>query len=156
FKAPQAALSLSESGDETSWPDAQLIAAVRQEPPDEAALDALVRRYWNRLCSYCYILTVNTHQAADLAQDTWRRVLRARGALKPDGNFPAYLNTIAANLWRDHHRAARRAGPMAENRMASLDSSLSEEGDSTMADTLPDLNSLNEHEQRLLAMDLDQ
>ena len=142
--------------DETNWPDAWLIAAVRCEPPDEAALDALVKRYWNRLCAHCQILTVNSQKAADLAQDAWCRVLRARRSLNPDGNFPAYLNTIATNLWRDHHRAARRAGPMAENRLASLDAPLSDEADSTMADTLPDLNSLQANEQKLLAMDIDQ
>ena len=142
--------------DETNWPDPWLVAAVRQEPPDEAALDALVRRYWNRLCAHCQILTVNSQKAGDLAQDAWCRVLRARRSLKPDGNFPGYLNTIATNLWRDHHRAARRAGPMAEGRLASLDAPLSEEGDSSMADILPDLNSLESNQQKLLAMDIDQ
>jgi len=146
----------AELRDEANWHDSWLVAAVRCEPPDEAALDALVRRYWNRLFAHCQVLTVNREKASDLAQDAWSRVLRARHSLKPDGNFPAYLNTVATNLWRDHHRANRRAGPMAENRLASLDAPLSEESDSALAETLPDLNSLEANEQRLLAMDIDQ
>jgi RNA polymerase sigma factor (sigma-70 family) len=142
--------------DEANWPDAWLIAAVRCEPPDEGALDALVKRYWGRLFAHCQVLTVNAQRATDLAQDAWCRVLRARSSLKPDGNFPGYLNTVATNLWRDHHRAARRAGPMAENRLASLDAPLSDESDTTLAETLPDFNSLEASDQRLLAMDIDE
>src|SRR5262245_30390342 len=43
----------AELRDETKWPDGWLVAAVRCDPPDEAALDALVKRYWNRLCAHC-------------------------------------------------------------------------------------------------------
>jgi RNA polymerase sigma-70 factor (ECF subfamily) len=143
--------------DEPNWPDAWLIAAVRLEPPDEPALDALVRRYWPRLFAHCQVLTGNHEKASDLAQDACCRVLRARHSLKPEGNFPGYLNTVATNLWRDHHRAARRAGPMAENRLASLDAPVSDQNDSAiLAETLPDLNSLEASEQKLLAMDIDQ
>ena len=33
----------------------------------------------------------------DLAQAAWCRLLRSRRSLKPDGNLPAYLATIATN-----------------------------------------------------------
>src|SRR5689334_11571191 len=105
-----------------TWPDARLVAAVREDPPDESALDALVQRHWQRLFGLCQMLTLNAQEAGDLAQETWCRILRARRALRPDGNFPAYLATVARNLWRDSGRSARRAGPMASGRMASLDS----------------------------------
>ena len=38
------------------------------------------------------------HLALDLAQEAWRRVLRTRHSLKPGGNFPGYLCTIATNI----------------------------------------------------------
>src|SRR5262245_37046661 len=82
---------------EDSW----LIERIRQDPPDSAALDELVSRYWKELYGRCHVLTLNPDKARDLAQDAWCRVLRARHSLKPDGNFPAYLVTIATNLWRD-------------------------------------------------------
>jgi RNA polymerase sigma-70 factor, ECF subfamily len=142
---------------ESAWPDEWLIAAVRREPPDEPALDALVGRYWKALFARCQLLTLDRERATDLAQETWCRVLRARQTLKPDGNFSAYLMTIAANLWRDWNRSARRAGSMAENRMASLDAPLTtDDGDTlVLADVVPDLNALEREEQAVLKTEID-
>jgi len=143
--------------DVTAWPDSWLIAAVRRDPPDEEALDALADRYWKPLFGRCQLLTVNHQKAGDLAQDAWCRVLRARHALKPGGNFPAYLATIATNLWRDVHRSARRAGPMADYRLESLDAApANEDGESAaLVDRIPDLKTLSPDEQSQLAMDID-
>ena len=143
--------------DTAAWPDAWLIAAVRRDAPDFAALDVLADRYWKPLFGHCRLLTLNRERASDLAQQAWARVLRARQGLKPGGNFPAYLRTIATNLWRDSERHARRAGPMSDERLASLDQPLSLEDtdDAVLLDMLPDLNSLKEEEQTLLKLDLD-
>ena len=84
-------------------------------------------------------------------------MLRARRTLRPDGNFPAYLATVATNLWRDSNRSARRAGLMAQNRMASLDEELpgDEGGTVLLADVLPDLSALQGEEKALLKLDVD-
>jgi RNA polymerase sigma-70 factor (ECF subfamily) len=148
--------ALANSGDVSSWSDARLISAVRREPPNEAALDVLVSRHWNSIYGRCKTLTLNHEKALDLAQAAWCRVLRKRHALKPDGNFPAYLITIAKNLFRDSCRTARRAGPMAEHRLNSLDDTHSNEDGETFAlvDLVADLKSLQPHEQMLLAFDI--
>src|SRR5207249_7652645 len=88
----------------------------------------------------------------------WCRVLRARHGLKPGGNFPAYLMTTAANIWRDSHRSARRAGRMSDDQLASLDQALSlDDGDNAvLSDVLPDFNSIKAEEQMLLKLDIDQ
>ena len=144
-------------GDITTWPDGWLITAIRGNAPDIAALDELAARYWNALYGRCYLLSLNRERANDLSQEAWCRVLRARNALKPDGNFPGYLMTIATNLWRDAHRSARRAGPLAEHRLASLDAALPGDSEETIAlgDVLPDLNTPDGNDQKLLAMDID-
>ena len=103
-------------GSASELPDSQLIAAVRGDPPDEVALDALVSRYWGALYARCEMLTMNRQSASDLAQETWCRVLRARNRLDPEANFGGYLSTIATNLWRDQTRAARRAQALATDR----------------------------------------
>ena len=143
--------------DVMAWPDTWLIAAVRRDPPDVQALDALANRYWKSLFGRCQLLTVNHQKASDLAQEAWCRVLRTRHALKPGGNFPAYLTTIATNLWRDWYRSARRAGPMADHRLESLDAANpNEEGESVaLVDRIPDLKALSPEDQTLLAMDID-
>src|SRR5688500_15338220 len=91
--------------DPSSWPDTRLIEAVRRDPPDTAALDVLADRYRRPLYGRCRLLTLDHDRASDLAQEAWCRVLRARHALRPDGNFPAYLATTAMNIWRDRHRS---------------------------------------------------
>lgn len=139
------------------WPDAWLIAAVRRSLPDEQALDALARRYWGVLFGRCHMLTAKREAAADLAQDTWCRVLRARDKLLPGGNFRAYLLMIATNLWRDSKRAAFRAGMLAADRMASLEDELVM-GDGlsvSLEETLPDLSQLEGVMRDRLKQDLD-
>lgn len=137
------------------WPDADLIAAVRDEPPDEAALDALVTRYWGALYARCEMLTMNRQSASDLAQDAWCRVLRARRRLDPSGNFSGYLATIATNLWRDQTRAARRAQALASDRLLSLDAdAVVPDGGTSLADVVPDL-SVPDDDQVATRVDLD-
>jgi len=140
----------------TEWPDAWLIAAVRRDPPNERALDILAERHWKALFGRCQLLTLNPHKANDLGQEAWCRVLRARRTLKPGGNLPAYLATVATNLWRDRNRSARRAGPLAEERLLALDAPLPDErGQTVLGEVLPDLNALETHEQAILAIDID-
>lgn len=140
-----------------AWPDAWLIAAVRRDPPDDAALDVLVQRYWKALFGRCQMLTMKRETAADLAQDTWCRVLRGRERLRPGGNFRAYLLMIATNLWRDSQRAALRAGALADHRLASLDHELTHsEGPAvTLAEILPDLEQMEAAKRERLKNDLD-
>jgi RNA polymerase sigma factor (sigma-70 family) len=144
--------------DLSAWTDEWLIAAVRGDPLDERALDALARRHWRPLFGRCRLLALNDDDASDLAQSAWVRVLRARRSLDPQGNFPAYLSTIATNLWRDGHRSARRAGPMADHAMRSLDAppiTADRGGVAAMGDLLPDPHALPAEEQTLLAVEID-
>ena len=115
--------------DVAAWPDEWLVAAVRRDPADGGALDHLVDRYWRPLFGRCRLLILDHDKACDLAQQAWCRVLRARHDLKPGGNFRAYLMTVATNLWRDSHRAPRRAGALADHRLASLEEPLATDGD---------------------------
>ncbi len=150
--------SWAQISDTDAWLDAWLIATVRRSPPDELALNALVRRYWKPLFSRCRMLTSNRESADDLAQDTWCRVLRGRDRLKPGGNFRAYLLMIATNLWRDSKRSDLRAGSLADGRVSSLDREITL-GDGpavTLAEILPDLTQLEAAERASLKHDLDQ
>lgn len=153
---PQSGLDVRRDDSRSAWPDAWLINAVRREPPDEVALDALVTRYWKTLFARCQMLTLDREAASDLAQEAWLRVLRARRSLEPDGNFHAYIVTVATNLWRDRNRTARRAGAMADSRLASLDAADPDHGEPmALVDVVPDATTLSMDEQVLLKMDID-
>jgi RNA polymerase sigma factor (sigma-70 family) len=140
-----------------SWSDAQLIFSVQSDPPDEEALNVLVGRYWGSVFARCQMLTLNRERAFDLAQETWCRLLRNRSALKPDGNLPAYLAMIATNIFRDSYRAARRAGPLGEHQLVSLESPVVHEEDDAvfLVNVLPDLKSLRTERLAQLKMDID-
>jgi RNA polymerase sigma-70 factor (ECF subfamily) len=134
-----------------------LIEGVRRDPPDQAALDALVRRQWPRLFARCRMLTHDPEAAGELAQETWCRVLQARHRLDPLGNVSAYLAVIATNLWRDRARAARRAGALWEDHLWSLDTAdPAEYGEPrALAHVVPDPASLHAEERAHLSMDID-
>lgn len=150
------ALGVRREDSRAAWPDAWLVNAVRRDPPDEAALDVLVTRYWKTLFARCQILTLDREAASDLAQEAWLRVLRARRTLDPDKSFHAYIVTVATNLWRDRHRAARRAGAMADGRLASLDAPDAGDSESiALVDVVPDASTLSMDEKVLLKMDID-
>jgi RNA polymerase sigma factor (sigma-70 family) len=102
-------------------------------------------------------LTLDSRKAADLAQETWCRLLRARCSLKPEGNFSGYLMTIAANLWRDSHRLARRAGAMADDQLLSLDQTISNVGGEpdVLGDMVHDSKASDETERSAMDIDLD-
>jgi RNA polymerase sigma factor (sigma-70 family) len=143
--------------DVSTWSDEWLVGAIRSDPLHEAALDVLARRHWRALYGRCRMLTLNDDDAADLAQSAWVRVLRARGALDPEGNFAGYLAMVATNLWRDGHRSAQRAGALSDRVMASLDAPATA-GDTdapAFGDLLADPSALPAEEQTLLAMELD-
>lgn len=139
-----------------AWPDAQLVDAVRGEPVDGAALDALVSRYWSVLHARCELLMLDREQARDLAQETWLRVLRARRSLDPHASFAGFLVTIATNLCRDRYRSARRAGPLADARVASLDEGgAGGEDEPILSNVIAHPDRLPPDEQLLLRIDLD-
>jgi RNA polymerase sigma-70 factor (ECF subfamily) len=135
--------------------DAWLIARVCTEPPDVDALDALVRRHWRALIARCELLSLDREVAHDLAQETWVRMLRARRTLRPDGNLPAYLATIATNLWRNKLRDERRAGPLGERRLRSIDGATAAGDAAEVADTIPDPRTRTWDAQLLLKLDVD-
>jgi RNA polymerase sigma-70 factor (ECF subfamily) len=147
----------SQFFDVAAWADEWLVAAVRRDPPDVPALDVLADRYWKEVFGRCYLLTLNHDKASDLAQQAWVRVLRTRQRLLPGGNFPAYVSTIATNLWRDAQRWSRRAGPIAEQNLVSLDRPIwADEADNVlMADTLPSLNSPDAGARAMFKLDID-
>ena len=95
--------------------DTDQIADVvaRAQRADPAAFDALVHAYSARLYGYFYRLTGSRHDAEDLLQEVFVRLVRMIGAYKHDGRFDAWLFRVATNLVRDRLRrmkVSRAAG----------------------------------------------
>jgi len=86
---------------------ADLIARAQQQDP--AAFDALVQAYSTRLYGYFYRLTGARHDAEDLLQELFVRLVRRIGEYQHEGRFDAWLFRIATNLVRDSLRRAKKA-----------------------------------------------
>jgi DNA-directed RNA polymerase specialized sigma24 family protein len=86
---------------ENNWTDEQLIAAMQHESPNIQALDTFIERYWKPLFAWCYMMTVNRHQAFQLGQKTWQHILGAPQLVHSTEDFCTQLVTLATDLWRD-------------------------------------------------------
>lgn len=69
-----------------------------------AAFDALYARHRAGLYRYILRSTRNPHQADDIFQETWSRVIDARARWQPRAKFTTWLLRIAHNLIIDAYR----------------------------------------------------
>ena len=81
--------------------------AQRREP---AAFDALVEAYSARLYGYFYRLTASRHEAEDLLQELFVRLVRMIDRYEHGDRFDGWVFRIATNLARDRIRRLRRVG----------------------------------------------
>ncbi len=137
--------------------DDALIEAIRRDPPDAAALQTLVDRYWRAVFARCRLLTSSVDDAHDLAQETWCRVLRARHSLHTGGSIVGYLAMTATNLWRDRKRTARRAVEFADHRLLSLDApaDMASSESASLADAVADPSTIDWASRTALRIDVD-
>jgi RNA polymerase sigma-70 factor (ECF subfamily) len=76
---------------------------------DSAAFDRLVEAYSGRIFGFLYRVSGSKHDAEDLLQEVFLRVVRMIGTYEHTGRFESWLFRIAANLTRDIIRRAKRA-----------------------------------------------
>ncbi|UCD28131.1 MAG: RNA polymerase sigma factor [Planctomycetota bacterium] len=84
-----------------------LIARAKRRDP--AAYDALVEEYGSRLYGYFYRLTGSQHDAEDLLQELFVRLVRMIGKYQHQGRFEGWLFRIAMNLVRDRVRQQKKS-----------------------------------------------
>lgn len=82
--------------------DHQFVGRLREH--DEAAILALVERYYDRIYRYLTGMLADPHLAAELTQETFLDAFTALPRLVDDSNLAAWLFRIATNLARKHYR----------------------------------------------------
>ncbi len=80
----------------------------RVQDGDRAAYHELFHRHQQRMYGFLIRRTRDEQVAADLFQETFLSVYRARGSWSRGRPFRPWLVTIAINLCRDHARRVRR------------------------------------------------
>ncbi|MEZ5102226.1 MAG: sigma-70 family RNA polymerase sigma factor [Thermoleophilia bacterium] len=93
--------------------DAQLVRRLRAR--DRTAWEQVYAEHESRLFGYCYRLSGNPHDAADLVQETFVRALPRLDALDPETvDIRAYLFTTARNLFLKDVERVKRQRPVEE------------------------------------------
>jgi RNA polymerase sigma-70 factor (ECF subfamily) len=75
---------------------------------DEYAFEAIYRRYNRRLLHFFHGLSRDAHIAEDLSHETFARIWRLRRKYAATGSFPAYVFTIARNIWLEKCRELKK------------------------------------------------
>jgi len=90
--------------------DPTLAAAIRRAQNGEAAaFDRIFELYAGRVFGFLYRSTRSRHEAEDLMQEVFVRVVRMIRAYDHSGRFEPWLFRIAANLIRDRIRRYKRS-----------------------------------------------
>jgi RNA polymerase sigma-70 factor (ECF subfamily) len=107
------------SGSTFALADAAYIERLKAGDAD--AFDKLVTRYSNDIYALLYRLTGDGEEAADLAQETFLRALRAISGFRGDSDLKTWLYRIAINESRNRFRWWKRRR---REKTVSLDESL--------------------------------
>ncbi len=75
---------------------------------DRAALEALYRRYVERVWRYAWLRTRSRHMAEEIVQETFLRVARAAGQFGGRSAFGTWLFAVTRSVTIDQIRRARR------------------------------------------------
>jgi RNA polymerase sigma-70 factor (ECF subfamily) len=71
---------------------------------DPAAFDAAYAEHRARIYNFLHRLSGRRDVADDLFQETFLKLARHGGSLRPDTNLAAWLFTVARNAWLSHRR----------------------------------------------------
>ena len=72
-------------------------------------MDQYIRQYGKRLYGLCMTLCADKHEADDLYQDTWVKVLKRFDTYDPSRDFEPWLTRLCVNTYRDRLRRLSRS-----------------------------------------------
>lgn len=72
-------------------------------------MDQYIRKYGKRLYGLCMTLCADKHEADDLYQDTWVKVIRSFDSFDNTKDFEPWLTRLCVNTYRDKLRRLSRS-----------------------------------------------
>lgn len=80
----------------------------RAQQGDAGAIERLIELYQDTIYSMALSFTRDPHQAEDLAQDAWLKILRGLPKFRHDAKFSTWLYRITMNTFLNATRAVKR------------------------------------------------
>lgn len=105
---------------------------LRYKDGDVDAFELLLERYQQPMFAFVYKFCNNYHQAQDLVQEIFLKLIRSAKNYEPKAKFSTYLYTFAHNACIDHIRRGKK------RRHVSLSDPIHEEEGLTIEDTMKD------------------
>jgi RNA polymerase sigma-70 factor (ECF subfamily) len=75
---------------------------------DAGAIERLIELYQDTIYSMALSFTKNPHQAEDLAQEAWIKILRGLPKFRQDSKFSTWMYRVTMNTFLNANRAAKR------------------------------------------------
>jgi len=99
-------------GERAGEPDGNLVAAAAAG--DRAALEALLRRHYDRIHGLAWRLTGSRADAEDIAQEVCCALVEKIGSYRGEAKFTTWLTGITFNAARDFRRRRRSLARLTE------------------------------------------
>lgn len=127
-------------------PAADEVLMLRYKEGDLEAFEILLERYQQPLFSFVLRFCNDYHQAEDLVQEVFLRLIKSAKTYEPKAKFSTYIYTFAHNICVDNFRRGKK------RKTTSLSQPIDAEQELTFEDTVKDerANPEKEYRQRSL------
>jgi RNA polymerase sigma-70 factor, ECF subfamily len=123
-------------------PAADEVLMLRYKEGDLEAFEILLERYQQPLFSFVLRFCNDYHQAEDLVQEVFLRLIKSAKTYEPKAKFSTYIYTFAHNICIDNFRRGKK------RKTTSLSQPIDAEQELTFEDTVKDERSNPEKEYR--------
>jgi RNA polymerase sigma-70 factor (ECF subfamily) len=89
-------------------PASDEVLMLRYKEGDVEAFEVLLERYQQPLFAFCYRFCNDSHQAQDLVQEVFLRLIKTAKNYEPRAKFSTFLYTFAHNLCIDYIRRGKK------------------------------------------------
>jgi len=113
-------------------PASDEVLMLRYKDGDLSAFEVIVEKHQQPLFSFAYRFCNDYHQAQDLVQEVFLRLVKRSKHYEPKAKFTTYLYTIAHNVCVDHFRRKKK------RHHVSLSDPIDADNEMTVEDTMKD------------------
>lgn len=129
-------------------PAADEVLMLRYKEGDLEAFEILLERYQQPLFTFVFRFCNDYHQAEDLVQEVFLRLIKSAKTYEPKAKFSTYIYTFAHNICVDNFRRGKK------RKTTSLSQPIDVEQELTLEDTVKDERANPEKDYRQKSLEI--